>query len=105
MTCNDIYTLFGQAIPDDPYSRRQDEYGRASHSDARPTALIAFHHALAAQKRSRLKRRRSVFEGRKLTLEAKQLKYIPSTLILSATIVATIELNTSKRAYAPAKLP
>lgn len=41
-------------------------------------ALVAFHRALAARASSRCTRRRSIFEGRKVALEAGQRKIFPA---------------------------
>lgn len=45
-------------------------------------SLVAFHRAFSARERSRLTGRRGVTEGRKLALQAGQLKELPAVPIL-----------------------
>uniref|UniRef100_A0A6B0U6R2 Uncharacterized protein n=1 Tax=Ixodes ricinus TaxID=34613 RepID=A0A6B0U6R2_IXORI len=59
--------------------------------------LVAFLHALVARARSRFTRCRSLIEGRKLALEAGQLKDLPAVLILSVIIAMLLGIYISGR--------
>lgn len=59
--------------------------------------LVAFWHALVARARSRLRRCRSIIEGRKLALEAGELKDLPAVLILSVTLAMLLDIYISGR--------
>uniref|UniRef100_A0A6B0UDE6 Uncharacterized protein n=1 Tax=Ixodes ricinus TaxID=34613 RepID=A0A6B0UDE6_IXORI len=72
-------------------------------------ALIAFRSAFAPLARSIRTRRRSMIEGRKVTLETGQLKLLPAALILLVTSVSnsffSLVLLIGSRAYLLVDLP